>query len=917
MYPTPWMNNINRSDIIPPTTVSRKVKNSDKWKRAMLDSFEHVALIQFKENLKFWDYYRMVEGKMSYQELKEAVPQMESLQAVLDGVGVPTFLKHYDLIGKIVRALVGKLQDVQDKFNIIDVGEVAQNEILRYKNQQFWQQLQGIIDNEVSIALAEAGMTEDGSNFNSPEEQQAFMQKLQEAKEAFTPKDVENSKRFSYKTAGLRWAEATKEKDIETMDIPRFAKEEFKDKQLTGRCFREYIIAHDNYYIRRWHPITTFISKETDNVYAQDGEYVGNIDWPTPAEVIRQDGAYITTEKQKELLGGNESWQNFVGDGVFSGTVEEAIDSNFSRIARVPFSGFSDYNFYLGLQDELGLPLGDTTLFKKDGTQQSYDSYLPRYENRNGGTYNGYASIIRNDFYHRRDLCQRTKVYFRAYDLWGYLTYEDPESGRVVTEEVTEDILKDFLKENNIKATFKTTIEDVVTSFEVNTLKWIYRPVTYEAVKIQSGNLSEPLYLYCRPMEHQIKGDTDFDVKLPVAGYIGEALAPKIMPYQSNHNLVMNQIQNLIEKELGVFFLMDIGMLPSEIDGWGDAEETLITFRNIAKDVGIFPVKSVNAEGQPVSPFNQFSTQNLSASAQIATRIQLADVYERKAYEVVGFNPQMFMQATKYETAEGIKISNEANFTQISDIFEEFSLHEKRAWEIHLSVAQYCQSNKKDLTVHYTKSDGSIMYLQITDPDFPLRRFGLLPSKDPKKKKELEEFKNFVFQTNTLKNDLVDFARLRTSDTMLEAIEIFAKAKEDALAQEKQAFERQQMLIQQENEGRLQIEKEKQDREDKRASESNITKVEVAKVTAFGRAADKQSDSKSFDRIENAASDSQRELVEDTKLQIHKDKLESQRDISSKRLELDWAKIRQKDREIDVREKISQNQITNSTINKN
>ena len=63
-----------------------------------------------------------------------------------------------------------------------------------------------------------------------------------------------------------------------------------------------------------------------------------------------------------------------------------------------------------------------------------------------------------------------------------------------------------------------------------------------EGLKVQSENLTEPLYLYCRPCEHQIKGDSEFDRWLPVAGYIGKSSAKKIEPYQAKYNLCMNQI---------------------------------------------------------------------------------------------------------------------------------------------------------------------------------------------------------------------------------------------------------------------------------------------------------------------------------------------------------------------------------------
>lgn len=917
MYPTPWLNNINRSDILPPMTVRMNVKKGDKWQRAVMDSFEHIALIQFRENLKFWDYYRMLDGKMSYQELKEVIPQLENIQQLLDGVGIPSFLKHYDILGVIINSLVGKYLDIQDKFHVIDTGEIAQSEALRFKNELIWKALQDLIDAEVRLHMAKAGLKEDGQQFSSPEEQQAYMQQIEQQKAKYTPKDPEDAKKFTYKSIGIEWGEATLEKDKEAMNLGKMEKEEFKDYLLTGRCFREYKLGHDIYYPVTWSPKNTFIPKEITSEYAQDGEYIGRLQFYTPAEVIKIYGHFINADKQKELLGGNENWQNFVGDGVFSGTIEESINSNFGKVTEVPFANYFDYNFYLGLQDETGIPMGQTTIFNKDGSQTVADRYLPKMQNRNAGSYNNYAQILRDDFDHRRDLCVVTEVYFKAFELWGYLTYEDPTTGRVITEEVTEDILPQFLKDNGIKATYKESIEEIIESFELNTLKWVYKPVTYEGVKVQSGNLNEPLYLYCRAMKNQIKGDTDFDVKLPVAGKIGKALAPKIMPFQAGYNVCMNQIYNLLEKEIGMFFLLDVQLIPSEIEGWGDAQEAMITMRNLAKDIGIMPVQTSGDTQKNNNNFNQFSTYNLSYAPQMQSRIQLADVFKAKAYEVVGTNPQMFLQSTKYETQEGIRMNQEASFTQIAEIYEDFAVYNKGALELHLAVAQYAQSNKKDLSLYYTKSDASVKFLQISDPNFPLRRFGIMPSKDSKKKKELEGMKQYLMSTNTIREDVLDVARLMTSDTMTEVLDIAKKAREERMAQDQRAHQRNLEIEDKKSKDAQALEDYKFAHAKELEAERSRAKIIVGQLNAQGRAADKDANASSFEQISTTAEQALDYQAEQNKIQMHDKSLASKEDNSEKDRALKYAQLNQKAKEIEARLKISENAKTSSMINKN
>jgi len=918
MYSLSWVNNVNKSDVLPPLTVSKSVKESERWQKAVLDSFEHIGITQFQENLKFWDYYRMVEGKMSYQELSEVIPHLENLQDLLDGVGVPSFLRHYDIIGVIVNTLVGMFLGMQDKFHVIDTSEVAQSEFLRFKDEEFQSILKDIIELEVNRHLAENGLTPDGKQFNSEEEQQQFLQELEMARQKFTPKDSERDSKTTYKGTGVRWAEATLEKDRENPDfnMARMDKVEFRDYLLTGRCFREYKLYGDKYAPKTWSPKNTFFSKELDNERVENGEYVGRIHFYTPSEVIKEYGHLIPADKQKELLGGNESWKSFVGDGIISGTIQQAIRSNFNKPTTVPFTNFYDYNFALGIQDELGIPMGEQTLFEKDGTTRQQERFLPRFVDDTYGRYSFYANILRDDFDHRKDLCQVTEVYFRAYDKLGFLTYEN-EWGRIVTEEVTEDILKDFLKDRNIKVTLKESLVDILDNLEVGTLKWIYRPVTYEGVKIQSGNLRESMYLYCKPMEYQIKGDSEFDTKLPVAGRVGRGIAAKIYPFQVKYNFCMNQIYNLLEKELGMFFLLDTALIPSEFADYGNAEEALINLRNVAKETGVMPIATSGDAQRNNNNFNQFSTYRITYAEEIATRIQLAEFAQRKAYEQIGINPQQMATPTKYVTAEGVKLGQETSYAQISDIFDEFNSYRKGTLELHLGVAQYAQSNNKDLSLYYTKGDGSIVFLQMSDPAFPLRRLGLIPSDDSRKRKELETMKQYLLNTNTISSDVLEIAKLISSDTMSEVLEIAKIEREHRERLQEQQHQRQQELLAQQTEADRQAMLEKWELSERSKEADRQNNIERERIKAHGRAADNESDQASFMAIDKAADRALKELdiesqanLDAMKMKQRESEAEFNRDMKLREFNLKLEQLRTKQQEIKSKEYIA-------AINKN
>lgn len=898
--PTTIFSRLYKSDNLPPMTVPKKVKKSKKWQRAVLDGFEHEAIQQFQDNLQFIDLYRMVDGKLSYQELSEVAPHMKDIQSLLDGVGVPSFLRHYDIIGVIINAIVGYYSSMQPKFHITDTGEVAENEFLRHQNKRMNEILKKVIQNEVDLGLAKMGFSQEGKKFNSPEEQQQYIQQLEQAKKELTPEDTKKSSEEKFKTIGMKWGEATLQRDKERFNLHYLDRENLKDQQISGRCFRHFRIGHDDYEPEVWSAKNTFFSREVDAQHAHKGQYIGRLNIFTPSQVIERYGHEIPTNKQKEILGGNESWKSFAGDGNYSGSIENAITSNFNKQVRVPFSNYHDYNFYLGLQEETGIPLGTQTIFNDDGSTSERDRFLPRLMGDYHGRYAHYGKIMRDDYRQRLDLCQVTEVYFRAYDLYGYLTYED-ETGATITEEVTEDILKDFLKENGIKQTYKESLVDIVREFKPNTLQWVYRPVTYEGVKIQSENLTEPLYLHCRPCEHQIKGDSEFDRWLPVAGWIGESTAKKVEPYQAKYNLCMNQIYSLLEKEVGIFFLLDTAMIPSEFEGWGDAQEALIAMRNIAKDTGILPISTSGDSQRNNTNFNQVSSYNLSYTSQISDRIRLAEFAKQKAYELIGINPSMLQSPSKYETAEGVKQSQEATFAQISDIYDSYHQFVRSATELHLSVAQYCQSNNKDLTIHYTKSDGSIEFLKFSDPEFPFRRLGLVPSQDGEKRKELNQFKQYLLSTNTLGADTMEIAKLISSDAMSEAIEIASAAQKKREEQERAKFQRDQALQAQKAKAEKELSEEEWLREEESNKRDRENDLNRERIKALGRASDKQSDVEGFEQINKEADRAIKENdlnfkaeVAQKNYQLQEKKLEEEKKVKMEKLKLEARKLEER-----------------------
>ena len=108
---------------LPPQAISTKKKNR-KWKEDCMDALETIGLKQYDRNQMYRDYYLMADGKLSFMEMADVIPQLRNVQKLRSDIRIPSFLKHYDIIGGIVNAFEGWLTNLQDKYTVNEVGDL-------------------------------------------------------------------------------------------------------------------------------------------------------------------------------------------------------------------------------------------------------------------------------------------------------------------------------------------------------------------------------------------------------------------------------------------------------------------------------------------------------------------------------------------------------------------------------------------------------------------------------------------------------------------------------------------------------------------------------------------------------------------------------------------------------------------------
>lgn len=894
-------------------------KKDRKWKEACMDALESIGMRQMTDNLKLMDFYRMKDNKLSFMETKEALPHLDKIGDLADKLGdIPSFIKHYDLIGTIVNAFVGQLTNLSSKYSVVGTDEDEVNEYMDTKQDILIDYVRKAWDIRLRQKMLAQGMDPDYNDFQSEEERRAYVDQINQAKVAMTPEEIERWMNTKWKSKAAAWASDQLEADKSRFYMDELDEDNFVDLNLSGRCFRHFLVGYDYYKVERWHPVEVFYPVGVDVRYPQYAEYIGRIHYYGYGDIISRFGHMLTAKQKQQIVGGDENYFYSNGGGAeYKGSKKASIAGLYGS-TYVPWEGYFDYQAVTAVEDFMGIPLGRRVSLDENGKEVVQASFMPRFQNYG---YSNMAYRLAGTTNLRTDLYQATEAYWVSYKRVLCIKYIT-ESGMTTQTLVTDDILPEFLKENGIEKVSKITFDEKEDQ-KINTYFEEYVPEVRRGIKISGGNLREKaIYLDCEPIEHQIPGNSNmYDYCLPVAGYIGESLANKIQPWQVLYNLAMNQLYNNMEKEIGLFFVTDPMLFPSEYRDWyeEDSKSAMATMMEGARDTGVFPVDSPKSVVSPganaVSNFNQFKVQDMRLSATFQDRMNIAEFAKRMAYESIGITPQMMGTPLNYQTSTGVKQGAEASYMLTQIYFSHFDYFKRRALDMHLAVAQRCQKEGRDWTVMYTKSDLTKSFLKISDDSILARQLGVFAMADSKHRMKLEQFRQYLMNINTAGSDALDFARIMDADSMAELKQAAFDSREyqDAIRRQQQENERETLMQ------KAEADKENLEMEHRFKLEQIDRKgqwdVRRESVLAAGRAADSQSDERSMEFVQRSTENALKEKIADSNFEFRNRQLDSQSDIRKKELELKERELELKARQLDQRREDNQTKRFTSIVN--
>ena len=906
-----------------PMQMLPRSKKNDKWKRYVMDTLENIGLKQIRENRVFADYRKMQQGRLVYSDFDETQTDLRGIQSIRQEQKLPTFLKHYDLIGRIINLLAGEFNKQKDTINIVSTDIFSTGEFLREKDSKIRQFTEEYFNKELEIGLIEKGIDPFKQDFQSDEERQAYLEQLKAERDAIIPPDeIERDLQKNFKTAIVEWAEKTMESNYIKFSLDMLDTEELISYLATGRYFRNYYVGYDTYEPETWDVERTFFSQDQDALYPQDCEYVGTIHLLSGAKLLSRFGHLIPKNIQNKIYG--EDFYGSVTDSVGPLTF---IENAGVQPTSVPHAGYYQQQTAQAFQNLLGIPWGRQYFQGNDGELDSRYSWVNPY---NRGNNVGWGRAFRDDINVRTDQVQVTEAYFRSQKLMGLLTIENPLTETPYQVMVEEDLVPEFLEYYNIKKQSTKSWKEVVDNplDNINTITYGFLPQIWKGHKINATNtnLKDDYYFGIEPLEYQITGTkNEFDVKIPVAGIITSGIGEMIRALQIDYNIVMNQNRQYLEKTIGTFFMMDWHLLPSQFKNErGETTAELIEeWRETVRELGIGLTDNSLTNTRGLNP-NQNSIQqyDISYINNIQMNMQMARDYEDKAFAMIGITRERSGNPNEYMTGEGIKQGVEASYAQTEVIYKRFNTAKVKEKEIELAIAQYAATNKKDISVNYVNGQNERIIQNFVDPNFAFRKLETFPADDSSKRRELEMFKNHILQMNTMDNDIYDLGKVVTSDNFVSLLEFGLKKKQKLEQQTAEQRAHEKELQQMQNEAaQAQIDKANE-REDLNKQLDRESQEEIARIKARATLADSNTDPGMLDKLlaaedrEEKKRDNQiKNDIKQQEVDLKKNKQETDVSSNLSALDLEFLKLRESAKDRAARREQSKDNVAIARIN--
>jgi hypothetical protein len=868
--------------------IAEKEKD-EEWRAWNLDWLEFQGMKQLRRNARrLMKNYKLAKGiidKADYivEEDNEMADLIDTLtkedESALE-------LKFYPIIPNVVNVLCNEFSKRSSRIMFRAVDDVSYNEMLEAKRQM----LEDVLVQQAQMKMMTQMMAQ-GADFQSEEAQQ-----MMSDENIRTLPEIEDFFRKDYRSMIEEWATHQMSVDEERFKMQELEERAFRDMLITDREFWHFNMKEDDYELELWNPLLTFYHKSPDIRYISQGNWVGKMDMMSVSDVIDKYG-WMMTQDQLESLeaiypvrSAGYAIQGYQNDGTYyDPTKSHEWNTQMPSLAYRQFTSLYDTKF--GTGDIVEWILSDS-----EDTIDFGKSHLLRV----------------------------SQIYWKSQRKVGHLT-KITEEGETIQDVISEEYKVTDKPMYNTSLYKEKTKDNLIFGEHID---WIWINEVWGGIKIgpnrpafwgmnNPGGIN-PIYLGLnggKPgrIPFQFKGDTTlYGCKLPVEGAVfGDrntrsiSLVDLMKPYQIGYNIVNNQIADILVDELGTVIMLDQNSLPRHSMGEDWGKNNLAKAYVAMKNFQMLPLDTSITNTENALNFQHYQVLNLEQTNRLLSRVNLAAYFKNQAFEVIGLNPQRMGQTIAQQTATGVEQAMNASYAQTEQYFIQHSDNlMPRVHQMRTDLAQYYHSTKPSIRLQYITGTDEKMNFEMNGTDLLMRDLNIFCTTKTNSRAVMEQLKQLAISNNTMGASIYDLGNVIKSESIAELTGVLKQAEEKTQGQKQAEMQQQQQMQQEMLESQ---ERQKQMDIQFRAEQADLdrqTQITVAEIRAAGYGAGSDINQNQMSDYQDAMANIQKQdnyqdsmnfkreqevnknLTNQQKLNIDREKLQTQKEIAEKQLQI-------------------------------
>ena len=329
---------------------------------------------------------------------------------------------------------------------------------------------------------------------------------------------------------------------------------------------------------------------------------------------------------------------------------------------------------------------------------------------------------------------------------------------------------------------------------------------------------------------------TTYEVKNTEA----KSLLDMMKPFQVIYNICMNQLFELLRKEIGNVASINIRRIPKLKDG--DDQDAIDMWEMEARERGVvFDDDSPENTKAPVSNTSIAKNIDLTRTNEIQSRYNLAVQTKNECWELIGMSKQRLGSISASETATATNTAVQQSYSQTEPLFVAHEYVLGQLYQAIIDAALYVESSKEQSTLSYITNEGESAFIQVNGTDLRFRDLKVFPTNRPEDTQMFNELRQLAQAVIQNGGTLYDVIELYSTKSMRQMKKTFKdlrdriwKQQEDAQKLEQQKLEQAQQIAQAQIEEAARQKQEEMANDNYQKELDRINKKEIAIIQATG-----------------------------------------------------------------------------------